>query len=112
MFGYDLSKYKPAQPEEDINMAELGVSQPSPPATPKAKPDTPSENVPVIGGRESPLAFSHYPIADKPIDSVRGKRTTGNKVPQIMVSPPSTDEHRRPPKEKDEHGGCCGCVIM
>lgn len=87
-------------------MAELNVSQPSPPATPKAKPAP--EEMPVLSGRESPLAFSHYQTGLKPLTE---KRTSANGIPNIMISPPSNEGHRKPP-EKEEHGGCCGCVIM
>ena len=95
------------QPEEDINMAELNVSEPSPPPTPKVKP-APEEVSVLSSGRESPLAFSHY---QKGLQPVKEKKANANGIPNIMISPPSNEGHRKPP-EKEEHGGCCGCVIM
>lgn len=90
-------------------MAELGVSQPSPPGTPKlsTSPFPPSN-----GGRDSPLAFSHYQENLPPLSE---KNTRRKSVPAITVSPPSAEEHarRRKELEKEEKGaGCCGCVIM
>jgi len=90
-------------------MGELEVSQPSPPSTPKAS----TSPFPVsTGGRESPLAFSHYQENLPPLSEKNVKRKS---IPAITVSPPSAEEHarRRKELEREEKGtGCCGCVIM
>ncbi|PVF99563.1 hypothetical protein CPB86DRAFT_703197 [Serendipita vermifera] len=113
LFGYDMAKYRP--PEEDINMAVLNVSQPSPPSTPKANAPSlpPAEELAMRTepGRDSPLAFSHYQANLPPVTEKNAKRKSAG-IPAITISPPSADEHAKHRPEEDKNSGCCGCVIM
>lgn len=96
-------------------MGQLAVvTEPTPPETPNpvSANVTPPET---IGGRDSPLAFSHYQQNLKPLD----EKSVRKKAPQpaMVVSPPITKEtkgkmQKAKPKD-DEHAGCCaGCVVM
>lgn len=95
-------------------MGQLAVTTEStPPDTPNpvsANVTPPESN----GGRDSPLAFSHYQHDLKPVEEKAPRR---NPKPPLVVSPPTHQETKgkkqKQKPEDDEHSGCCaGCVIM